>query len=740
MNDLQEPPTQPMQSNRRRNTRWLFALYSGTIAVNLFLTVCYIASLPFYYRYLKDSCFGSTDGCANMTISVMPASWNELFGFTASGFAWFYIALDLFFYFCYVFVAALILLLKPKDVLGFITAFTLINFAFGNQINMQWEGSSLLVPLAQNASLVGFMCFALWFPSGRMTRDWLPWVAGAAFLARSVPYYLPYPEIQIERWPLWLSLCWVMLFYGTLSYSQFTQYRENATSEARHAIGKVAYGFIGAFLALISVSLLLLVWPEYYMADVFWLDLTVRIIMLLIPFSLGSALLKHQLWGVPPVVRRSFVYVALLAVVFGIYMATVWYLSLVFRTESGVFPLLATGLVAVLFSPIKEGLDKLVNRLVYGKREDPVSLLIGLGDRLREPFNSEQVLQAVVSTVKETMQLPYASITLFLQGRELDAAISGVPRDSQAVRFPLVMGGEELGSLYASPRAPDEPFTEADYRLLQLLSRESARVVHGLKQSLDIGQLMQELQASREQLIFAREEERRSIRNNLHDDLAPRLASLALRASAAGDFMRKDPPRAVRIITELEEDILDTVRGIREFVHDLRPPALDQYGLAEAIRQRADQLMQLHSEHGDAPAGHIRMKVDLADSLPPLPAAVEVAVYRIVTESLVNIVKHSQADECRVTLAVRMGRGKEELFVEIRDNGIGIPRTDMQGLEDNRGAGAGVGLASIKQRAAELGGRCLIEPVKGSGTRITAWLPLQLNPDWSVGHHENINR
>ena len=719
---------QHRKSSRRRSRR-LLALYTGIAALNLFLVLSYLASLPSYYDYLYETCIGSAQGCPDATISVLSGEWREALGLTASGAAILHIGVDLFFFCCYAFAAALIMLLQPQDVLGSVTAFTLVSFVFGDLVFKQWTGSDILVPFTQSAGILGFMCFALWFPSGRIIRPWVGRIAVAAFLVRYVPAYLPLPAIQVDKWPLGLSLGWLIVFFGTLAYSQYTQYRGNASAEARQAVRKVAFGIIGAFAALICVNLSLVVWPQLYRSDTFALDLAIRLTLLPIPISIGSALLKDRLWGVPPIVRRSAVYAGLLFILFGVYMATVWYLALVFQARSGFYSLIATGLVAVLFSPLKVFMEKLINRTMYGKRENPVAFLVGLGDRLKEPHAPEQVLGTVVTTVKDMLQLPHASITIVVNGREQEAAAAGSPREPQAIRFPLVMGGEQLGSLYMMPRSPDEPLRKADLRLLHLLARESARIVHGLKQSLDIGRLMKELQASREKLIFAREEERRAIRNNLHDDLAPRLASLALTASAAGDYIRKDPVRAETIIGELESDIRVIVSDIREFVHNLRPPALDQYGLVEAIRQRADRLTYVQSVHGGRSGKPIRFVLLSPGELPPLPAAVEVAAYRIVSEALVNVVKHAEARTCTVTLALRTEGRTDELYVEVADDGIGISRADRS-ASDRRADG--VGLMSVRERAAELGGRSRIAPAEGGGTRVAAWLPLQIHTDWSA--------
>ena len=698
--------------SRRRNSRRLFALYAAAAAGAIGLTVCFLAALPFYYDYLVSMCYAAASSCELATMSPIASAPGGAPLFGVVGTAWLHVGLDVAFFAVYAAVAGLILILKPRDGLGSIAAFALVSFAFGSQTFLGWVGAAWLVPTAQSAAIAGFMIFALIFPSGRATRAWLPWIAVGAFLARNVPDLLPIPAIHVDRWPLALSLLWMVVFYGSLSYSLYTQYREAAAEPGREAIRKVAVGFIGAFATLILVSLPLLAWPALYNGQVFWLDLAARSAMLFIPLSLGAALLKHRLWGVPPVVRGGFVYAALLGISFAIYLAVVAYLAWVFQTESAVFQLIATGVVAVLFSPIKNALDLLANRIVYGRREDPVSFLVRLGDRLRDPFAPERVLESVTATIREAMRLPHASIAIGGLGSETEAAVSGGPRDASAVRLPLVVGGEELGGLYAMPRAPGEPLSSADNKLLQLFAREAARIVYEVKQSLDIGRLMQELQSSREKLVHAREEERRAIRNNLHDDLAPRLASLALLASAARDLMDRDPSRARTIVTELETDIREAAGDIRAFVNDLRPPALDQYGLQEAVRQRAERWTQLEG-------ANVRIAVAPGAALPQLPAAVEAAAYRIVTEALANVVKHASATECRVTIELR----GSQLYVEVKDDGVGLVEGAPPGGGDGSG---GVGLMSLRERAEELGGTLRIEsPRDGSGgARIAAWLPL----------------
>ena len=213
--------------------------------------------------------------------------------------------------------------------------------------------------------------------------------------------------------------------------------------------------------------------------------------------------------------------------------------------------------------------------------------------------------------------------------------------------------------------------------------------------------LTADLQRSRERLVTAREEERRRLRRDLHDGLGPQLASLTLTLAAARELLRHDVDAADRLLQELASAYPG--RDRRYSPPGLRPaPAGAGRPWAGAGPARAGGAATRQ-------AG-LQITIDAPERLPPLPAAVEVAAYRIVQEALTNVVRHAQARSC----AVRLTLG-DALDVEIRDDGVGLPP----------GGRAGVGLTSMRERAAELGGTCAIESAPGGGTCIRARLPLR---------------
>ena len=216
-----------------------------------------------------------------------------------------------------------------------------------------------------------------------------------------------------------------------------------------------------------------------------------------------------------------------------------------------------------------------------------------------------------------------------------------------------------------------------------------------------------ELQRSRQRLVTAQEEERRRLRRDLHDGLGPSLATIAMRLEATRDLIQEDPEEAAVAVGRLADLARGEIAEVRRLVEGLRPPALDQLGLVTALRQQAAD----HSA-GIRPGGRraLAWTVEAAADVEPLPAAVEVAAYRIAMEAVTNAVRHSDAETCTVTLR----RDDGVLQVLVRDTGTGLAETP----------GLGVGLSSMKERAEELGGSCTVTSGPGTGTVVEARLPL----------------
>jgi signal transduction histidine kinase len=416
--------------------------------------------------------------------------------------------------------------------------------------------------------------------------------------------------------------------------------------------------------------------------------------MLVVPVFTYIAILRYRLFDIDVIINRTLVYATLSTCVVGIYVLTVAGLGVLFRAQGNLaVSLLATALVAVLFQPLRSRLQRGVNRLMYGERDEPYAVVSRLGRRLEATLAPDTVLPTVVETIAQALKLPYVAILLKEDEGFRTTAAYGSPR-GEPETLPLVYQREELGRLVLSPRAPGEGFSDADRRLLEDLARQAEVAVHAVRLTTD-------LQHSRERLVATREEERRRLRRDLHDGLGAQLAGLNVQAGTLRRLIPRDPDAADDVLVELREELRSAIADIRRLVYDLRPPALDDLGLAEALRRLAER----YGSEGE----QLRVSVEAPEDLPYLPAAVEVAVYRITQEALTNVARHAQAHSCVVRLALN-----EDVALEIVDDGIGIPAERS----------AGVGLSSMHERASELGGSCVVQAVPKGGTQVLVRLPL----------------
>jgi two-component system NarL family sensor kinase len=417
--------------------------------------------------------------------------------------------------------------------------------------------------------------------------------------------------------------------------------------------------------------------------------------------AVAVAIVRHHLYDIDLLINRTLVYGLLTALVVGLYVATVSLLGVALRQRAGlVASLVATGVVAVLFQPIRERLQRAVNRLLYGERQDPYRVLAGLGQRLEATVAPQAVLPGVVETIAQALRLPYVAIELG-RGDELEPVAVWGQTVGEPLAVPLVYRAEPIGRLLLGPRARGEPFSPADRRLLADLAGPVAMAASAVA-------LTGDLQRSRQRLVTALEEERRRLRRDLHDGLGPALAGVTLEIGAARNLLGRDPAAADALLARLQAETKAATAEIRRVAYGLRPPALDELGLVGAIREEAGRFAIAEHASVSGRAGLVVL-VEAPEDLDRLSAAVEVAAYRIALEALTNVARHANASRCTIQFICNDG-----LELAVTDGGTGLPA-------DYR---AGVGLTSLRERAAELGGACTIESVAASGTRVRAHLPI----------------
>jgi two-component system, NarL family, sensor kinase len=420
---------------------------------------------------------------------------------------------------------------------------------------------------------------------------------------------------------------------------------------------------------------------------------------ILLPAAIGVAVLRYGLYEIETLLSRAVLYGLLTAGVAGVYLAVVWVARTLFGVQGRglVVQVVATVLAAAAFLPLHDIVQRRVNRLFYGDRGAPYEALARLGRRLEVAADTKTALNSVAKTIADSLRLPYAALELQLgEGWSPAAAYGEAPAD--VVAFPLTFQGETVGRLLVGTRSSGGRLRPDDERLLADLARQVGPAIHAVA-------LRRALDASRAGLVTAQEEERRRLRRDLHDGLGPTLAGLTLGLDTAR-ARSNGQPELTELLGKLKTETQRAVADVRRIVYGLRPPTLDEFGLVGSLREEVGRLQY------EAPALTVTLDAP-GDGLTDLPAAVEVACYRIVTEALTNVTKHAHATKCWVR--IRLDR---DLDVEVRDDGVGLPQ----------GWRSGVGIASMRERVTELGGDLLIEPVVPHGTRINASLPAQEQP------------
>jgi two-component system, NarL family, sensor kinase len=529
----------------------------------------------------------------------------------------------------------------------------------------------------------------LLFPDGRPpTRRWR-WVVIAVIVTAPLfslemgtfPYpvepgypigYLTIPFYE-SLGPLWTAAeirTTLALFLGAGAVA--VRYRRGSDVERRQLL----------WLLLAVMVALIVILPWDLVAGT---PIEVLFAIPLIPIAVTVAIVRHQLLDIRLVVSRVLAWLMLLLAVVVAYAGLVALLNH-FATPRVGWSALVTVLLVLLAAPLLPRLQRLVDGAIYGDRGDPARVASRLGEQLATP---DAGLQGVVTTVRSALRLPYLAIER--DGRVL-ASDGEVPE--RVHPWPLTRGGKAEGQLTVGLRVGERDLAAADRRALAILADPVAVAVHSTVVS-------DELQASRERIIAAREEERRRLRRELHDGLGPTLTGIAFAADAAANTIDTDPEESQRLLTSLRRDTRVALADVRRLVDNLRPPALDELGLVGALRQRADQL----SWRADGES--VRVRLDVPDEVPVLPAAIEVATYRIATEALTNVVRHSRASGAVVRL-----RCDERLDLSITDDG-----------PPNGAWAPGVGLDAMRERAAELGGSFRAGPTP-TGGQVLASFPL----------------
>ncbi|MBG0568423.1 sensor histidine kinase [Actinoplanes aureus] len=416
------------------------------------------------------------------------------------------------------------------------------------------------------------------------------------------------------------------------------------------------------------------------------------LVSMLIPAAMTLAILQFGLYGLDRVINRTIVWLIMAFLVIVAFVALVAVSRVLLFGSATSASLAATGVIAVTFQPVLDRVQRGVNQLLYGDRDDPYRVVTRLGGLLGRTVEPQSVPPLLAETIARSLRVPYVAVETFGRHGPQILAQYGTPAP-ETESFDMISHSELIGRLLVATRSPASRFALRERRVLSDVAQHAAIAVEATL-------LIHDLRESRERLVVAREEERRRLRRDLHDGLGPTIAGMSMQVRAAQQAI-VGQPRAAGILDRVARDLQICMAEVRRLVDQLRPPALDG-GLAAALRAECRRFT----------GADLTVNLDVRTDLDGLPAAFEVAAYRIIAEALTNVSRHARATTCDVTVS------KGQAFdLTVVDDGVGFTPAGQRG----------VGLTSMRERTEELGGSCLIAAHEPHGTCVRVRLPLRLD-------------
>jgi signal transduction histidine kinase len=429
--------------------------------------------------------------------------------------------------------------------------------------------------------------------------------------------------------------------------------------------------------------------------------------------AIGIAVLRYHLYDIGVFLRRALVYAALVALIGAIYLVLVVSVgtSIDAPTTDRAIPFVVAAVVALIFQPVRTRLQRLANRLAYGRRATPYEVLATFSRHVSEVYADEDLTVRMARILAEGTEADRAEIWLRV-GDELRLAASWPANGARQDRLPLEPGeppaipdaaaavpvryqGELLGTVAVVKR---EDITPTETRLVNDLAHEAGLALKNERLAAELSQRLEELTVSRQRLVTAQDTERRRIERNLHDGAQQDLIALKLKLAAAQGMAEQDPRQTRELLEGLVADVSNAVETLRELARGIYPAVLADLGLVAAL---------------EAQAARSPLRVEVrAGSVQRYPPEIEAAVYFCCLEALQNAVKHAHA----TTMVINIEELDGELRFTATDNGRGIDVAKARG---------GSGIQNMMDRMAALRGSLDLRAQPGGGTQVSGRLPVR---------------
>jgi signal transduction histidine kinase len=554
----------------------------------------------------------------------------------------------------------------------------------------------------------------LWLVVGSMLLVCLGYLLVATSVATSVagssdtthlrnPLYVAAIARIVRRIPGFVGIVFPLMLFASL-LSLFVRFR-GAHGAERQQIKWVAFGLVVAFLAIVVLS--------SFIGDPVLNAFISGAGFLIIPVSIGIAVLRFRLYDLDVVVRKTVVYAALVIFATLVYLALVVGLGAWLGRGSSFLTMIAAVVVAVTFQPLRARLARVANRLVYGRRATPYEVLTEFSARVGGTFADEDLLERMARVLGEGVGAERADVWLKVD-RELRDVAPWPPEAGVASPIPLANGavppidgadrvyavehaGELLGAL-AVRKPSSDPVSPADDKLVQDLSSQAGLVLRNVRLTEDLKARLADLSAAQRRIVAAQDEARRRLEGNIHDGAQQQLVALTVKARLARTLAERDPPKATAMLTQIENETQDALENLRDLARGIYPPLLADKGLVAALEAQARKSV-------------VPVTLDVGAGVGRYPQEAEAAAYFCALEALQNVAKYAEASRAEV----HVGQDDGMLGFDVRDDGPGF---------DPMAATAGTGLQGMADRLAALGGTLEVTSAPGRGTTVSGRIPV----------------
>jgi signal transduction histidine kinase len=446
--------------------------------------------------------------------------------------------------------------------------------------------------------------------------------------------------------------------------------------------------------------------------DIFLFLFGLSAIVIGIPAAAAVAIMKYRLYDIDIVLNKTVVYAALAGFITAVYVGIV--VGIGHAVGQGSNPnvglsILATGVVAVAFQPVRSRVQRFANRLVYGQRATPYEVLSEFSSRMAGAYANEDLLPRMARILAEGTGASGAKVWLRVGGElrceaawpagstagprpESVAVVDGLDPvfDDATATYPVHHGGELLGALTLM-KVRGERLAPAEDKLATDLASQAGLVLRNIRLTEELLLKLDELAASRQRIVAAQDEERRRLERNIHDGAQQQLVALAVKLRLARTLAAKDPVKASGLLQQVESEVTEALEDLRDLARGIYPPLLADKGLVAALQ-------------GQARKSPIPVRIE-ADAIGRYSQDLEAAVYFCVLEALQNVAKYARGTQAVVRLTAAGGR----LAFEVEDDGAGY---------DTSKTSYGTGLQGMADRLAALGGDVAVTSVPGHGTRV----------------------